>query len=168
MELRSRVNAGLAKEDKISLFAFVVKAYSLALKDFPKMNSHYYDDKPNECTIHSSHNISIAIDSPSGLVAPNIKDVQKKSIRDVQREILRLRKLAESSKMGRDELFGGTAALSNVGTIGGKYAGPLNLPNQVCIVALGSVTDTPKFVNPVNIDGKNLYEVEMKKIVRKK
>ena len=50
-----------------------LKAFSLALNDFPIMNSHYNVNNPYEYTIHSDHNITIAVDSPQGLVVPNIK-----------------------------------------------------------------------------------------------
>ena len=150
----------------MSVFSFILKAYSLAILDYPKINSLYYPDKPYECEIHSSHNISIAIDTPNGLIAPNIKDVQNKSILEVQRSIIDLRNKADKAQVGGQDLFGGTSALSNIGTIGGTYAAPLNLPNQVCIVALGKVKESPSFVQAVEVDGKQLYDVEMKKSVR--
>lgn len=143
----------------------MVKAYSMALTDFPRINSLYFPEKPDECEVHSSHNISIAIDSPSGLVAPNIKNAQDLSIREIQEEILRLRDLAIEKRIGTEELFGGTVGMSNIGTIGGTYGAPINLRNQVCIVAIGSTKDKPTFVEPVQVDGRTLYDVTMSKIV---
>ena len=166
MEFRKTINANLQKEDKISVFSFILKAYSLAIQDYPKINSLYSPDKPYECEIHSSHNISIAIDTLNGLIAPNIKDVQNKSILEVQRSIIDLRDKADKVQVGGQDLFGGTSALSNIGTIGGTYASPLNLPNQVCIVALGKVKESPSFVQRVNPYGGNLDAIQMKKTVR--
>lgn len=165
MELRETVNKGKSGKDKIAVFSFIMKAFSVALKDFPTLNSTYSDDKPYEYTIMGEHNISVAIDTPNGLMAPNLKSIQNKSIRHIQKELFALRDIAEAGKIGQKELFGGTIALSNIGSIGGTYAGPLNLPNQVCIVALGRTRDIPAFVSPVKVDGKTLYDVQMRKVV---
>lgn len=95
-QIRERVNASIKeKHDKISIFAFIIKAYSMALKDHPKLNSKYDpDEDAYSCKIMAAHNISIAIDSKHGLIAPNIKNVEKLSIRDIHEEIYRLRDLA--------------------------------------------------------------------------
>lgn len=54
--------------------SFFIKAFSLALSKFPILNSTYNVEKPFEYTTYSSHNITIAMDSPNGLVVPNLKD----------------------------------------------------------------------------------------------
>lgn len=164
-ELRARVNEGAEKKDRIAIFSFVLKAFSIALKDFPQLNSTYSDDRPYEYRINEEHNVSVAIDTPNGLMAPNLKSCQNKSIREIQQELHVLRGLAEAGRIGQNELFGGTIALSNIGSIGGTYASPLNLPEQVCIVALGRTKDVPSAFNPVQVDGKTLYDVQMRKVV---
>ena len=163
--MRERINAGKTGKDKIALFAYLAKAFSVALRDFPSLNSNYSDERPYEYQVFEDHNISVAIDTPNGLMAPNLKQVQNKSIRDIQQELIALKSLADQSRLGPKELFGGTIAISNIGSIGGTYAAPLNLPNQVCIVAVGKTRDAPAFVNPVKVDGRTLYEVEMRKVV---
>lgn len=165
MEIRQKVNSTLPKEQKLSLFTYIVKAYSVALLEYPLMNSIYDDQTPNQVTMKGDHNISIAIDTPIGLVAPNIKRVQDLSIMEVQGEILRLKGLSVNNRLGMNELYGGTSSLSNIGSIGGRFAGPLNLENQVSIVALGALVDTPKFVEAVQHEGRQLYDVKMSKIV---
>lgn len=60
-----------------------VKAFSLALLDFPIINSTYNDQKPFEYELVNNHNITIAIDSPHGLVVPNIKNVQNLSLLEI-------------------------------------------------------------------------------------
>jgi 2-oxoisovalerate dehydrogenase E2 component (dihydrolipoyl transacylase) len=96
---------------------FFIKAFSLALTHYPIMNSTYHVTKPFEYNLIDSHNISIAIDSPKGLVVPNIKDCQKLSILEIQQELLRLRKLGEEGKLGGKDLFDGTITISNIGFI---------------------------------------------------
>lgn len=132
---------------KLSLFSLLVKTFSLALKKNPKVNSMYfYDDDPYAYQIHDDHNISIAIASKNGLVAPNIKKVQNLSMAEVQGQITHLRGLADEGKIGRNELTEGTICLTNIGSMAGTYCGPISLPNQTCIVGIGRATTQLKFV----------------------
>lgn len=79
-QIREEYNS--ISHSRISIFAFIVKCFSLAIKEHPKINSNYFPEKDNySYFINPSHNISIAVDSKNGLVAPNIKDVQLKSVR---------------------------------------------------------------------------------------
>jgi 2-oxoisovalerate dehydrogenase E2 component (dihydrolipoyl transacylase) len=78
----------------------LIKTFSIALRYYPKINSLYQPDvNPYEYSIHSSHNISIAIDSANGLVVPHIKAVNKLNLIDIQSEIERLRVLAKDAKL---------------------------------------------------------------------
>ncbi len=96
--------------------------------------------------MQASHNVSLAIDSPNGLVVPNIKNVQGLSLLQVQAEVERLRDLAKEAKLTSKELNGGTVCLSNIGTLGGTTTCPLILPPQVCIVGIGKMQVLPRFV----------------------
>ena len=65
----------------MSIFAFIVKCFSLALKDHPQINSNYFPEKDEyKFYINPQHNISIAINSKNGLAAPNLNNVQDKSV----------------------------------------------------------------------------------------
>lgn len=99
----------------MTMMPFFIKAFSLAMLDYPIINSHYDVSKPFEYITFKSHNISIAIDSPKGLVVPNIKNCQNLSILEINEELARIRKAAEDGRLGPKELFGGTATLSNIG-----------------------------------------------------
>ena len=69
---------------------FIIKAASLALAKYPIINSWYDKDRPFEYTIVENHNINFAIDSPKGLVVPNIKNVQNLSILEINDEFIEL------------------------------------------------------------------------------
>lgn len=101
MKVRDQYN--LIAPKKISIFAYLVKCFSQALIEHPKMNSNYFPEK-NEYKyyINSSHNISIAINSAHGLVAPHINDVQNKSVKEIDSEIKALVKLANEAKLTRE------------------------------------------------------------------
>lgn len=75
-------------DKKVTLMGILIKTFSLALKKYPIMNATY-DPNLNEFeyTLQGSHNISVAIDSPNGLVVPNIKNVQDISLLGIQNEL---------------------------------------------------------------------------------
>lgn len=143
-QLREEINKPLQKDEKISLFAFLIKSFSLALLSNPKINSRYSPEKdPFSFEIHSSHNITIAIDTPSGLAIPNIKNVEKLSISEIAAEVKRLKTLALSKNLTSKENDGGTVSLSNIGSMTGTYASPLPPPKQILICAIGAADMQP-------------------------
>lgn len=105
------------KNDSINLtyMPFFIKAFSLSLLDYPIINSHYDVNNPFEYITFNDHNISIAIDSPKGLVVPNIKNCQNLSVLEIHEELNRIRKASQEGRLGPKELFGGTVTLSNIG-----------------------------------------------------
>eukprot|EP00271_Cylindrocystis_brebissonii_P008493 TRINITY_DN2285_c0_g1_i2.p1 TRINITY_DN2285_c0_g1~~TRINITY_DN2285_c0_g1_i2.p1 ORF type:complete len:709 (-),score=115.41 TRINITY_DN2285_c0_g1_i2:1344-3470(-) len=121
---------------KLTHLPFLVKALSHAMKKFPEVNATVNSDV-SELICKGSHNIGIAMATPNGLVVPNIKQCQDKSVIQIGIELQRLRHLALANKLATEDLAGGTITISNVGSIGGTFAGPVvNVP-QVAIVALG-------------------------------
>ncbi|ETO18186.1 dihydrolipoamide branched chain transacylase E2, partial [Reticulomyxa filosa] len=99
---------------KLSFMPFILKAASLALRNYPTLNGHVNAD----CTqlIHrSSHNIGVAVDSPIGLIVPNIKDCQKKSVLQIALDLDALVERAKLGKITPKDIQGGTFTLSNIG-----------------------------------------------------
>ena len=137
----------MGRSTKFSLMAFIIKAFSSALNHYPKINSHYYEEKPFEYVQYRDHNLTIAIDSAHGLAVPNIKACQEKSIAEISEEISRLRALANEGKLGSNDLLDGTVTLSNVGNIGGTYVGPVVLPPQIMIVGMGGIQTVPRYLH---------------------
>eukprot|EP00095_Tigriopus_kingsejongensis_P004001 maker-scaffold1031_size68893-snap-gene-0.26 protein:Tk04001 transcript:maker-scaffold1031_size68893-snap-gene-0.26-mRNA-1 annotation:"hypothetical protein DAPPUDRAFT_192475" len=129
---------------RLSFMPFMIKAASLALADYPNLNSSI--DVENSTVIQNlSHNIGVAMDTPMGLLVPNIKKVQELTVLEVASELLRLQELASAGKLGNDDLKGGTFSLSNIGSIGGTYAIPVITPPEVCIGAIGKIQVLPRF-----------------------
>lgn len=135
-----------------------LKAASLALNQFPVLNSHV-DTKAENITYKAAHNIGIAMDTPEGLLVPNVKNVQNLSIYEIAAELNRLQDLGSAGKLGRTDLTGGTMSLSNIGSIGGTYAKPVILPPEVFIGALGKIQVLPRFDGSGNIKATHLMQI---------
>lgn len=145
LEYRMRIKAQAeALGVRVSPLAFIIKATSMALSEYPSLNSHVNKDC-TEITHKGSHNIGIAMDTPRGLLVPNIKNVQNCSVLDIARDIDRLRELGLAGKLGAADLQGGTFTLSNIGAIGGTYCAPLLVVPEVCIGALGKTQVLPRY-----------------------
>ena len=140
---------------KITFLPFFVKAFSLALLDFPVFNSLSNPQVDKEGYIYeyiekADHNISIAIDTPSGLVVPNLKAVQYKSILQINEEIRELIDRTRKGTLTQADLTNGTFTLSNIGNIGGMTGSPVIFRPQVAIAAMGQMRMVPDFVKQPN------------------
>jgi len=129
---------------KMTYMPFFIKAASKALEKFPILNVKV-DESCEKLTYRKSHNIGIAMDTPQGLVVPNIKNVQDLSLLEVAKELNRLQEQGRNGALRREDLADGTFSLSNIGAIGGTYMKPLILPSQVAIGALGKVQVVPRY-----------------------
>lgn len=129
---------------KFTFLPVLIKSLSMALTTHPLVNSTFNLEN-YEVTLKGSHNIGIAMATPSGLVVPNIKNVQSLSIFEITKELARLQKLAMANKLPPADISGGTITLSNIGSIGGKFGSPLiNVP-EVAIIALGKIQKVAHF-----------------------
>jgi 2-oxoisovalerate dehydrogenase E2 component (dihydrolipoyl transacylase) len=102
---------------KLSYMPLLLKAASLALRDFPVLNASLSPDE-SEIVYHAAHNIGLAMDTPNGLVVPNVKDVHTKSILEIAADINALQQRGAAGKLGPADLTGGTFTLSNIGVCG--------------------------------------------------
>ncbi|XP_072854105.2 lipoamide acyltransferase component of branched-chain alpha-keto acid dehydrogenase complex, mitochondrial [Pogona vitticeps] len=128
----------------LTFMPFFLKAASLGLLQYPILNASV-DEGCQNITYKASHNLGIAMDTEQGLVVPNVKNVQARSVFEVASELNRLQNLGVTNQLGTNDLTGGTFTLSNIGTIGGTYAKPVILPPEVAIGALGKIQAVPRF-----------------------
>ncbi|XP_059530255.1 lipoamide acyltransferase component of branched-chain alpha-keto acid dehydrogenase complex, mitochondrial isoform X1 [Myotis daubentonii] len=133
-----------ARGIRLSFMPFFMKAASLGLLQFPILNASV-DESCQKVTYKASHNIGVAMDTEQGLIVPNVKDVQARSVVDIAAELNRLQKLGSTGQLSTADLTGGTFTLSNIGSIGGTYAKAVILPPEVAIGALGSIKALPRF-----------------------
>lgn len=101
---------------KITYLPFFLKAVSNGLGRFPVLNASL-DEKQENITYYKSHNIGVAMDTPTGLAVPVIKNVETKDVIQISREIMRLQALGKQSKFSQNDLSGGTFSFSNIGAV---------------------------------------------------
>ncbi|KAJ2706854.1 hypothetical protein FB645_001302 [Coemansia sp. IMI 203386] len=143
MQARARINADNA--DKLSFMPFFIKAASLALAQYPVLNARVVAGTVPQLEYRAAHNIGVAMDTPGGLIVPNIKNVQTKSLVEIAAELRELVARGRAGALGNGDLRGGTFTLSNVGMIGGTYLSPVVVSSEVCIGAFGRVQRVPRF-----------------------
>ncbi|MBI2139195.1 2-oxo acid dehydrogenase subunit E2, partial [Candidatus Woesearchaeota archaeon] len=119
---------------------YFIKAIVEALKKHPSANASV-DDEKQEIILKKYYNIGVAVDTPSGLMVPVLKDADKKSIEQIAKDVAELGEKAKSRKLSLADFKGGTFTLSNLGAIGSTYATPiLNYP-EAAILVTGKVSD---------------------------
>jgi len=157
--LRLSLKDGLAKQGvKLTMMPFFMKAMSLALNEFPILNSQVNADC-SEITYFTDHNIGIAVDSKVGLLVPNIKGCQHKSIVDIANDLTKLTDLAREGRVSPADLKGGTITISNIGAIGGTVATPIINKPEVAIVALGKVQQLPRFDSKGHVVARSIMQI---------
>ncbi|MGS0693391.1 dihydrolipoyllysine-residue acetyltransferase [Shewanella sp. 0m-4] len=145
-------------ELKLTMMPFFMKSMSLALAQFPDMNSRVNADC-TEQTYLASHNIGMAVDSKVGLLVPNVKDVQDKTILEIATEITRLTHAARSGRVSPADLKGGSISISNIGALGGTVATPIINKPEVAIVALGKLQVLPRFNEKGEVEARKIMQV---------
>ena len=143
---------------KLTMMPFFIKALSLAINEFPIMNAQVNSDC-TELTYFEDHNIGIAVDSKIGLLVPNIKGCQRKSIIDIANDLTRLTEQAREGRVSPADLKGGTISISNIGALGGTVATPIINKPELAIVALGKVQTLPRFNSKGEVEARQLMQI---------
>jgi pyruvate dehydrogenase E2 component (dihydrolipoyllysine-residue acetyltransferase) len=127
---------------RLTYLAFVIKACTASLKRFPRLNAVLEESK-EAFVLKRYYNVGIAVDTKYGLVVPNIKDADRKSIFRIAEEIVDLVDRAGERRLDLSDLQGGTFTITNYGAIGGTFATPvINYP-EVAILGMGRVRELP-------------------------
>jgi len=127
---------------KLTPLVFVMKAVVKALQDFPSFNASLSPD--GQSIIKKKYyNIGIAVDTPNGLVVPVVKDVDKKGIYDLSRDLMEISKKARDGKLGPADMQGGCFTISSLGGIGGTQFTPIVNAPEVAIMGLSKAKMQP-------------------------
>lgn len=127
---------------KITPFAIVLRAVVLALRRFPTLNASI-DREAGEITYHQTINLGFAADTDRGLMVPNIKDAQTKSLLQIAVELGELAGKARDGRIGPADLMGGTFTVSNYGAFGNDTGNPVINHPEGAILGVGSMREKP-------------------------
>jgi pyruvate dehydrogenase E2 component (dihydrolipoamide acetyltransferase) len=133
-----------AKADgyRVTLLAFLMKAAVSALRQFPEVNSSLSPEK-DSLILKRYYHIGIAVDTPGGLVVPVIRDVDRKGITDLSKELGAVSQKARDGKLGPDDMQGGTFTISSLGGIGGTSFTPIVNAPEVAILGVVRARTSP-------------------------
>ena len=137
VELRTKLNA--AGGVKLSYNDFIIKAVATGLEKFPIMTGQLDGET---IKLAETINIGLAISVPDGLVAPIVKDVNKKNVRQIALDSQALIERARANKLAPTDLEGGCITVSNLGAFGIDNFIPIVVPGQCSILGVGQITDT--------------------------
>jgi pyruvate dehydrogenase E2 component (dihydrolipoamide acetyltransferase) len=130
------------KGAKLTVTSFVLKAVADTLKKHPIFNSSL-DEAAQEIVLKDYVHLGIAVDTEAGLIVPVIRDVDKKNLVELSKELAALAVKARERKVTADELKGGTFTISNQGGIGGAHFTPIVNRPEVAILGLGRAAQKP-------------------------
>ena len=142
MDLRARYKDKFEKEHgvKLGFTSFFVKAAVAALKKFPIINASV---DGNDIVYHGYFDIGIAVGSPRGLVVPIIRDADRLSQAEIERQIADFGKRAQDGKLTIEELTGGTFSITNGGVFGSMLSTPIINPPQSAILGIHATKERP-------------------------
>ena len=137
---------------KITMMPYLMKAAVNVLKTHPVFNSSIQNDGLN-IVFKKYYNIGVAVDTKDGLVVPVIKNVDKKDIVQLSKELMNISERARNKQLLIDELKGGTFTISNLGGIGGSFFTPIINPPEVAILGVSrtKIENNGKLTLPLSL-----------------
>ena len=146
--LRNQVKTQAAAQDiKLTYMAFIMKATVLALKKYPNFNASF--DQENDRMVYKKFiNLGMAVDTPDGLIVPNIKDADQKSILELAKELREVADATIARKVSLAQLQNTTFSITNFGAANVAYGTPIINHPEVGILGVGKIEQ-----KPVVIDG---------------
>ena len=135
------------EKKKITPLAFIIKAVVSSLKKFPNFNSSIDDIENGKIILKKYYHIGIAVDTPNGLMVPKIRDVDKKNINQISKELKKVSDDCRNLKIDKKEFFGGSITITSLGGIGGSFFTPIINYPEVAILGIGKSYKKQLFVN---------------------
>src|SRR5471030_724615 len=127
---------------KFTPVVFIMKAVAAALEQMPRFNSSLSEDG-KKLTLKKYINVGVAVDTPNGLVVPVFKDVNKKGIAELSRELMAISKKARDGKLTAGEMQGGCFTISSLGGIGTTHFAPIVNAPEVAILGVSKSAMEP-------------------------
>jgi pyruvate dehydrogenase E2 component (dihydrolipoamide acetyltransferase) len=138
-----------AEGGRLTMTVFALKAVATALKTYPQFNATL-DVEAGEIIIKKYFHIGVAVNTDNGLIVPVVRDVDRKSIKELSIELNDMVEQTRSRKISLNDLQGGTFTISNAGAMGGGYFAPIiNFP-EVAILGMGQGRLQPAVIDKGN------------------
>jgi pyruvate dehydrogenase E2 component (dihydrolipoamide acetyltransferase) len=152
-KLRARAKNSFQAQNgvKLTFLPFIAKAVAEALKQHPKLNAAYDEDK-QEITYHNAEHLAIAVDTDKGLLVPVINDAGSLNLAGLAGKIVDVADRTRNGKIGPDELSGGTFSITNIGSVGALFDTPIINQPQVAILGTGAIVKRAVVVSDENGD----------------
>ncbi|TQJ36181.1 2-oxoglutarate dehydrogenase, E2 component, dihydrolipoamide succinyltransferase [Arthrobacter sp. SLBN-122] len=152
-KLRARAKNSFQAQNgtKLTFLPFIAKAVAEALKQHPKLNAAY-DEEKQEITYHNAEHLAIAVDTDKGLLVPVIADAGNLNLAGLAGKIADVASRTRDGKIGPDELSGGTFSITNIGSVGALFDTPIINQPQVGILGTGAIVKRPVVVSDENGD----------------
>ncbi len=144
---------------KLTYLPLIMKAVILAMKEYPVFNASY-DHENKEIIYKDFYNIGIAVDTPDGLIVPNVKDADRKSIIELAKETQELAQAARDRKIQLDDLKDTTFSITNYGAFGAKLGTPVINHPEVAILGMGAITKKPVVIDD-EIEVRDMFPVSL-------
>lgn len=127
---------------KFTMLGFLMKASVVALKQFPEFNASLSADGES-LVMKNYHHIGVAVDTPNGLVVPVIRDVDKKGLLEIAKELGDVSARMRAGKISPADLQGGCFSISSLGGLGGTFFTPIINAPEVAILGVGKASMKP-------------------------
>src|SRR3989338_4149704 len=132
------------KDIKLTFLPYIIKAVIGSLKENKLLNASLEQDA---IVLKKYYNIGIAVATEEGLIVPVVKGAEKKSLLDIAKEIQKLSEQARQRTLDLMDIKGSTFTITNIGSIGGRFATPMLNIGESAILALGKIYEKPLVIN---------------------
>ena len=132
---------------KITPLAFIMKALVIGLKKFPTFNSSIEDMSDGKIIFKKYFHIGVAVDTPNGLMVPKIREVDKKNIHNLSKELRQIAQKCRDLKIDKKEFYGGSITISSLGGIGGCFFTPIINYPEVAILGVSKSKKQQVFID---------------------
>ena len=139
---KSQADEAKAQGIRFTILGFLMKASVVALKNFPEFNASLAADGES-LVLKQYYHIGVAVDTPNGLVVPVIRDVDKKGLLELARELGEISERMRGGKISPNDLQGGCFSISSLGGIGGTTFTPIINAPEVAILGVGKAVMKP-------------------------
>ncbi|WP_349407490.1 2-oxoglutarate dehydrogenase complex dihydrolipoyllysine-residue succinyltransferase [Pseudalkalibacillus sp. SCS-8] len=159
-DLRKRRKEQFLEQNDVKLgyMSFYTKAVVAALKKFPRLNAEIQGD---EIVLKKFYDIGIAVGAEEGLVVPVVRDADKLSFADIEKEIKNLAQKARSKKLTLDELQGGSFTITNGGVFGSLMSSPILNAPQVGILGMHKIQWRPVAIDKERMENRPMMYIAL-------